>query len=442
MSFWPGRRVLVTGGGGFLGLASRPHGSSASVRRRSLAPRARDYDLRDPRGRRAVPARTRGPHVVDPRRGLGRRNRGEPRASGEVLLRQRRDGPAPDRGGAPRRRREARRASARSAPIPPTRPCRFARRSSGTATPSRPTRRTGWPRRCCSSSSRRTAQEYGFRGIYLLPVNLYGPGDNFDPETSHVIPALIRKFREAQEAGLAEVVLWGDGSPTREFLHVARRGRGASCLAAERYDGAEPVNLGAGFEISIRDLAAEDRGVDRLSRDDPLGPVSPERPDAAAPRHVARRGRCSASRRASTSRRGCARRWRGGTRCGRSAHERGCGHNAHDEDAAARRATRWILTVFAALGDPLLGCLSAVRQSQRALAARGRRRGRGLGHLRDRLGDPSPGRPRGQVDLRGTPVLQQGSGSGPGGDSRLPAAAAGAIRRPRPPLRSSGSCAR
>jgi GDP-L-fucose synthase len=97
-------------------------------------------------------------------------------------------------------------------------------------------------------------QEYGFRGIYLLPVNLYGPGDNFDPESSHVIPALIRKFREAQEAGRAEVELWGDGSPTREFLHV-RDAVDGIVLAAERYDGAEPVNLGAGFEISIRELA-------------------------------------------------------------------------------------------------------------------------------------------------------------------------------------------
>ncbi|MFQ6100897.1 MAG: GDP-L-fucose synthase family protein [Anaerolineae bacterium] len=95
--------------------------------------------------------------------------------------------------------------------------------------------------------------QYGFNAIYLLPTNLYGPGDNFDPETSHVIPALIRKCVEAKESGRDEIVVWGDGSPTREFLYVADAAEGI-VLAAERYDGAEPVNLGSGFEISIKDL--------------------------------------------------------------------------------------------------------------------------------------------------------------------------------------------
>ena len=96
--------------------------------------------------------------------------------------------------------------------------------------------------------------QYGFNAIYLLPVNLYGPGDNFDLDTSHVIPALIRKCAEAKESGRREIVLWGDGSPTREFLYVADAAE-AILLAAERYDGAEPINLGTGEEISIRDLA-------------------------------------------------------------------------------------------------------------------------------------------------------------------------------------------
>src|ERR1035438_4246127 len=98
-------------------------------------------------------------------------------------------------------------------------------------------------------------EEYGFPGIYLLPVNLYGPGDHFDLESSHVIPAMIRKFLEAHESGAREVVLWGDGSPTREFLYVEDAAEGI-LAAAERYDGADPVNLGSGDEISIRDLAA------------------------------------------------------------------------------------------------------------------------------------------------------------------------------------------
>lgn len=93
-------------------------------------------------------------------------------------------------------------------------------------------------------------EQYGLNSIFLLPTNLYGPRDKFDPETSHVIPALIRKMFEAED----EVVLWGDGSPTREFLFVDDCVDGL-VLAAEHYDGAEPVNLGAGKEISIRDLA-------------------------------------------------------------------------------------------------------------------------------------------------------------------------------------------
>ncbi|HEX6625093.1 MAG TPA: GDP-L-fucose synthase [Pyrinomonadaceae bacterium] len=97
-------------------------------------------------------------------------------------------------------------------------------------------------------------EQYGFNAIYLLPVNLYGPRDNFDLDTSHVIPAMIRKFAEAREAGAAAVSLWGDGSPTREFLYVEDAAEGV-LLAAERYDGGAPVNLGTGHEISIRDLA-------------------------------------------------------------------------------------------------------------------------------------------------------------------------------------------
>src|SRR5260370_3783492 len=96
--------------------------------------------------------------------------------------------------------------------------------------------------------------QYGFNAIFLLPTNLYGPGDNFDLETGHVIPAIIRKCVEAKEQGRSEIVLWGDGTPTREFLYVDDAAEGI-LLAAERYDGAEPVNLGVGEETSIRVLA-------------------------------------------------------------------------------------------------------------------------------------------------------------------------------------------
>jgi len=96
--------------------------------------------------------------------------------------------------------------------------------------------------------------QYGFNAIYLLIMNLYGPGDHFDPDRSHVIAALIRRMLEASDAGTPELVVWGDGTATREFLYVDDAAR-ALVLAAERYDGAEPVNLGTGAEISIRDLA-------------------------------------------------------------------------------------------------------------------------------------------------------------------------------------------
>lgn len=96
-------------------------------------------------------------------------------------------------------------------------------------------------------------QQYDFNAIYLLPVNLYGPRDNFNPESSHVIPALIKKCVEAKEQGAPEITVWGDGSATREFLYVQDAARGI-VLASRKYDGPEPVNLGSGMEISIKDL--------------------------------------------------------------------------------------------------------------------------------------------------------------------------------------------
>lgn len=96
-------------------------------------------------------------------------------------------------------------------------------------------------------------QQYGYNSIFLLPVNLYGPGDNFDPASSHVIPALIRKCLEAQEQGVGEIVAWGDGSPTREFIYVEDAAE-AITLATLRYNQSDPVNIGSNFEISIKDL--------------------------------------------------------------------------------------------------------------------------------------------------------------------------------------------
>src|SRR5438874_7434491 len=119
-------------------------------------------------------------------------------------------------------------------------------------------------------------EQYGFNSIFLLPVNLYGPRDNFDPRSSHVIPALIRKCVDARERGAPEVVVWGDGSATREFLYVDDAAE-AILLAAERYDAGDPVKIGSGVEISIKDLAeliarfSGFTGVLRWDRDKPNG---------------------------------------------------------------------------------------------------------------------------------------------------------------------------
>ena len=102
--------------------------------------------------------------------------------------------------------------------------------------------------------------QYGFNSIFLLPVNLYGPGDNFEPGSSHVIPALIKKFVEAKESGSPTVSVWGTGKATREFCYAPDAAEGI-ILAAEKYDKSDPVNIGAGFEISIKDLAEKIKNI-------------------------------------------------------------------------------------------------------------------------------------------------------------------------------------
>src|SRR6266542_3542081 len=112
----------------------------------------------------------------------------------------------------------------------------------------------GIAKKALSVQSAAYREQYGFNSVVLYPVNLYGPRDNFDLHTSHVIPAMLRKFHEAKAKGGREVVLWGDGSPTREFFYVEDCAEGI-LLAAEKYDSSDPVNLGSGEEISIKDLA-------------------------------------------------------------------------------------------------------------------------------------------------------------------------------------------
>lgn len=118
-------------------------------------------------------------------------------------------------------------------------------------------------------------EQYGLKGIYLVPVNLYGPGDNFDPESSHVIPALIRKFVTARDDGLPSVSLWGTGSASREFLHVDDAARGIA-MATVDFDGSDPVNLGAGREVTIKDLAEMIRAATGYTGDLVWDPTKPD----------------------------------------------------------------------------------------------------------------------------------------------------------------------
>ncbi len=125
-------------------------------------------------------------------------------------------------------------------------------------------------------------QQYGFNGIYLLPVNLYGPRDNFNPDSSHVIPALIKKFVDATREGRQTVDVWGTGAASREFLYVDDAAEGI-VLATERYNRPDPVNLGAGREISIRDLVDAHPEAHRIQWRDRLGHLEARRPAPAMP---------------------------------------------------------------------------------------------------------------------------------------------------------------
>ncbi|MDL2716361.1 MAG: GDP-L-fucose synthase [Acidobacteriota bacterium] len=251
MSFWSGRRVLVTGGGGFLGRAL----VTALERRgpgKIFAPRAAELDLRERDDVRVYlevekpDLIVHGAAVVG---GIGA-NRAHPglffyenAIMGIQLI------------------EEARRAGVAKfvclgtiCAYPKFTPVPFREDELWNGYPEETNAPYGLAKKMLLVQLQAYRQEYGFDGIYLLPVNLYGPGDNFDLETSHVIPAMIRKFLEAKAAGAPEVVLWGDGSPTREFLYVEDAAEGI-LGAAERYDGGAPVNLGSGEELSIRDLA-------------------------------------------------------------------------------------------------------------------------------------------------------------------------------------------
>ena len=239
------RRILLTGGGGFLGSRIRERLQNDEV----LAPRSIELDLRDPAAVRDY-LRARKPntiiHAAAVVGGIGA-NRSHPGSffydnavMGLHLI------------------EEARLAGVEKlvclgtvCAYPKFTPLPFREDDLWNGYPEETNAPYGIAKKMLLVQLQAYREEYGFNGIFLLPVNLYGPHDNFDPDSSHVIPAMIRKFVESKDG---EVVLWGDGSPTREFLYVDDAAEGI-VAAADRYDKPEPVNLGSGEEISIRDLA-------------------------------------------------------------------------------------------------------------------------------------------------------------------------------------------
>jgi GDP-L-fucose synthase len=250
-SFWPARRVMVTGGGGFFGsfVADRLRAEGA---KEVFIPRRRDYDLVDPAAvRRAY--RDGSPdiviHLAAVVGGIGANQQHPGRFFYENVMM-----------GAQMMEEGRRHGVEKFVAIgtvcsyPKFTPVPFRETSLWDGYPEETNAPYGIAKKMLMVQSEAYRREYGFNSINLLPVNLYGPRDNFDLESSHVIPALIRKCLEAKRAGAPSVTCWGTGRPTREFLYVEDAAE-AVLLAAERYSDGEPVNLGSGSEISTRELA-------------------------------------------------------------------------------------------------------------------------------------------------------------------------------------------
>jgi GDP-L-fucose synthase len=248
--FWRGRRVTVTGGGGFLGRAVVRRLQSAGATEMFL-PRSRDYDLRTRDGIDRALADGRPDliiHLAAVVGGIGanRENPGrffyENAIMGiELMERARVAGVA----------KFVQVGTVCS--YPKFTPVPFHEDDIWNGYPEETNAPYGLAKKMLLVQAQAYRQQYGFNVIYLISVNLYGPGDNFDPASSHVIPALIKKCVDAREAGANHIDIWGTGSASREFLYVDAAAEGI-VLAAERNDGADPVNLGVGHEITIREL--------------------------------------------------------------------------------------------------------------------------------------------------------------------------------------------
>jgi GDP-L-fucose synthase len=245
-----GKRVIVTGGSGFLG----NHVAQELARRsvgETIVPRKKDYDLVEPGAARRLLADARPDvviHLAARVGGIGanRENPGlffyDNLMMGVQLI------------------EECRRAGTSKivtvgtiCSYPKLTPVPFREDDLWSGYPEETNAPYGLAKKMLLVQGQAYRQQYGLNAVHLLPVNLYGPHDNFDPSSSHVIPALIRKIQEAQEAHRPAIEVWGTGAASREFLYVEDAAQGI-VLATERYDGPEPVNIGAGFEIKIRDL--------------------------------------------------------------------------------------------------------------------------------------------------------------------------------------------
>src|SRR5262250_2638194 len=250
MSFWSKKKVVVTGGTGFLGSAVmtklKEHGC-----RDIFVPRSKEYDLRDRDAITRLYQQIRPQiliHLAAVVGGIGA-NRANPgkfyydnAIMGLQLMEYARHHGV-----------EKFVAVGTICAYPKFTPVPFHERDLWNGYPEETNAPYGLAKKMLLVQAQAYRAQYGFNAIFLLPTNLYGPGDNFDLETGHVIPAIIRKCVEAKAEGRSQIVLWGDGTPTREFLYVEDAAEGI-LLAAERYDGEEPVNLGVSEETSIREL--------------------------------------------------------------------------------------------------------------------------------------------------------------------------------------------
>ena len=247
---WPAQRVLVTGGAGFLGSyvveGLRARGAGAVV-----VPRSAQYDLVDPGAVARLYAETKPTlvlHLAARVGGIGanRANPGkyfyENLMMGAQVMEQGRQAGLPKLV-----------ALGTICAYPKFAPVPFREDQIWDGYPEETNAPYGLAKKMLLVQSQAYRQQYGFNSVVLFPVNLYGPRDNFDLESSHVVPALIRKCLEARDAGRPTLEVWGDGSASREFLHARDAAEGI-LAAAEKYDSSDPVNLGAGFEIKIRDL--------------------------------------------------------------------------------------------------------------------------------------------------------------------------------------------